>query len=1586
MALIWGALVLFQGFSSAATPGGTSIPNIASSSFTNLAGNRTADSNQTAVTVNHVVDINITPSHTEYLQAGKSIALQHTISNNSNIDDTIDMTASSPLGLTVEFFTSDGITPLVDNNGNGNVDTGILATGSSVDITVKITAPESVEPGPADETVITVSSGVDPSVMKSVTDSCTILKAKFWDPLVKSVEPPGQVTPESTLTYTNIFGNAGNIPAENVVITDILDANLIYIEGSATEPPGIQGTIIIYDPVIRTISWTIPSIPPGYTGQISFKARLNPQIPSDSDINNTIQLSSDQTPGAQVSNAAKITVVEQALRITKTANKKIAETGDYVVYTVEVSNVSKSMTAHDVIVIDDLPQGFRYLKNSSTLDSSDFPDPESGLPVRWRIGSLPPESKKTLTYRVIISIDAPLGNGVNTASVTGETLGGNNLFAGPSTSTVKVKEGILNSKGIILGRVFADENGDGMPDENEEGIKGARLYLEDGTYVITDEEGKFSIYGIEAGEHVLKLDPVTVPDGYDPVPVDSSFAGDGGSRFITVPFGGPARGDFALAPENKESISQDKGEEIPKKKKYTFGAEINSAPLPLETQILTMTADAEILEPADKSSLKKAWSDIVIRVPENADYTLEVNGAPVPADKIGKTIHEMERKILIHQYVSVALNAGINRILLECKTAEGVMIRKEIEVYAPGPPEKIVITPDKSDIPADSRTSVPFTVQLLDKWGKPSTDEQVITVITEKGTVLEEDIDPSSPGHQLKAKNGQTKFNLRSTLRTGADVIKILLGSEISASANVYFTQELRDWIIVGIAEMTAGKRDVEGNVEKITATDDFEEGIFRDERIALFLKGKVLGKYLLTAAYDSAKEKREELFQQVNPEKYYPVYGDASETGYEAESQDKLYVKIEKDRSSIMYGDYRTGLTQNEFSRYDRTFNGAKADIDTGRFSLKAFGSRTSQTVTKDELRGNGTSGFYFLSKSPVIENSETVRIEVRDRYHPEKVLSSVDKARYTDYTVNYTGGTILFDEPVPSQDENLNTVHIVITYESDDEGDEFYIYGGRAGVKFANGSELGVTGIVEEQELKDTTLAGADAKIRITARSEIRGEIAVSDTLDKERDEAYKVEMSSEPFDKLRTKMYYRSVGEDFQNPSMSGGETGTDKYGAELDYYLTNRTHILAESFVQNNKISGTELRSNSLGLSREFNRFSAEGGYKYLGEDRTDNNAKESQLVFAGIKGNITDKLDASLRRDQVVSSSEIEDYQTKTAAGLGYKITETTSAYITQEFQEGEENRRDATLAGIESRVTENTTLSSRYQIENSVSGERSQASLGLNNKWEIRKSLTINTAVERIQEIKGENGGDNTALSVSAEYLQEKDFKATGRYEIRLGENETTNLLTLNTGSRLSSSTSLLTNMSFWKSRKNEGNDSLIDALLGLAYRPLGKKSLYMLNTVQLKLNHQGSTATNDRSRSVIFSTEASYKISPRWTLLGKYAGKYTWEDIGGKDFKAYTDLIFAGVNYDITKKWDTGVYSKIMNQYQTKMHSTGYIVRTGYNIAKNMHLGIGYNSSELDDRDLSGGSYKARGMFVDMKIKFDEDSFKSIDKLKHVL
>ena len=1585
IALLMGAFVLLPGISWSVTPAGTDIINLAPADYEVGSNSYAATSNQTTVTVNTITSINITPPHTEYLQAGKSISLTHTVTNNSNIDDTIDIEAVSLLGLTVELFESNGTTPLTDTDNNGKPDTGLLALGSSVDIVVKTTAPLSAPVGQTDTTTITATSGIDPSKTASLIDTLTILKATFWDPLVKSVDPPGQVTQGSIITYTNTFGNDGNIPATNAVITDILDPDLIYIAGSATEPPGISGTVISYNPVTRTVTWTIPSIPAGYIGQVGFKATIGPDTSSDTNIENTISITSDQTPATQTSNTVTTAVVEQPLRIRKSANKEVAEIGDYVVYTVEVENASTTLTVDSVTITDSLPQGFRYLKDSSTLDDADFDDPETGSLTTWNIGTLGLQTTKTLTYRAIVSIDAPMGDGTNSASVSAKTSSSNNLFAGPAAVTVKVEEGVLNSKAIILGRVFVDLNRDNMPDTEEPGMRGVRLYLEDGTYVITDEQGKFFIYGIEAGEHVLKIDSATIPSGYNPVPLDSSFAGNGGSRFITVPFGGPARGDFGLVQDSQETgvIPADE-EKSPAgtKKKFTFSVGSNTAPLPLEKQIQGMPRTADILEPQDKTILDTSWSNIVVRVPSDTAYALTVNGVPLTEKQVGKIIEESRKKITIYEYVGIALSAGTNSIVLETEQADGSKQKKKINIHVPGTPEKLFISPDKADIPSDGETVVPFTVQLLDQWDNPVLNEHILTVITEKGVVIDLDLDESKPGYQIKAEKGKAVFKLRSTLKTGRDRIKVLLGSELEGHADIYFTPELRDWIIAGIGHLKIGDRNVSGNVEKITDSDDFEEGVYHEGKIAFFAKGKILGKYLLTAAYDSSKkEDKNDLFQQVEPNRYYPVYGDSSEIGYEAESQQKLYVKVERDRSYIMFGDYETDLTHNEFARYNRTFNGVKADIETEKATLKAFATETNQTVTQDEFQGNGTSGFYFLNRSPVIENSEKIVIETRDRFHSDRVLATVKKTRYADYDIDYTNGKLLFKEPVPSVDESLNPVFIVVAYESNDEGDEYYIYGGRASVRPHEKVEIGATAIVEEQNLEDNTLFGVDAAVKIAEKTELKGELAVSDTLEKGSDSAWRVELASEPLDRLLTEIYYRNVRENFDNPSMTGSEAGTEKYGIKAAFKATEKTVINAEGFVKDNKINETKLESSSIGVNHDFGRVSAETGYAYLREE--DEDTSTSQIVYAGASSQITDRLGASIRRDQVISSQEIEYYQTKTRLGLDYKLTENTKASVTQEFQEGDENRKDTTLVGIESRITENTTLTSRYEMENSASGERTQAGIGLNNKWEVRDGLTLNTNIERIQEIRGDSGGDNTAFALAAEYLPEEDVKITGRYELRLGQDETTNLVTFGAGSKLSDNTSILTKLSLWRSRKESGTDTLFDGLIGAAYRPLGRYSLYMLSSLRFKYDRMGSAITNDSTKNLITSHEATYKVSPRWTLHGKYAGKYTWEDFAGKKFTAYTDMILAGINYDITRKWGFGVHAKLMNQYETKMHSIGYIVSTGYNVYKNLYIGVGYNSSELNDRDLSGNDYKKDGFFIEFKFKFDENLLDSLGVFK---
>ena len=90
---------------------------------------------------------------------------------------------------------------------------------------------------------------------------------------------------------------------------------------------------------------------------------------------------------------------------------------------------------------------------------------------------------------------------------------------------------------------------------------------------------------------------------------------------------------------------------------------------------------------------------------------------------------------------------------------------------------------------------------------------------------------------------------------TGNAMIRVRFNERQSDEYKVWLEPAARDWILVGIAEGTAAYNTISGNMETATAADR-EEGLEQDGRVAFFAKGRIKGDFLLTMAYDSAREK----------------------------------------------------------------------------------------------------------------------------------------------------------------------------------------------------------------------------------------------------------------------------------------------------------------------------------------------------------------------------------------------------------------------------------------------------------------------------------------------------------------------------------------------------------------------------------------------------------------------------------------------------------------------------------------------------------------------------------------------------------
>ena len=169
---------------------------------------------------------------------------------------------------------------------------------------------------------------------------------------------------------------------------------------------------------------------------------------------------------------------------------------------------------------------------------------------------------------------------------------------------------------------------------------------------------------------------------------------------------------------------------------------------------------------------------------------------------------------------------------------------------------------------------------------------------------------PREPQVEIQ-QNGLALIELEPTTTTGYATIRVRFNERQSDEYKVWLAPSPRDWILVGIAEGTAAYNKISGNMETAAAAGR-EEGLEKDGRMAFFAKGRIKGDFLLTMAYDSAREKqdaRNSINGTIQPDQYYLLYGDSTEQRFEAASQGKLYLKIERRQFVALFGDFDTGF-----------------------------------------------------------------------------------------------------------------------------------------------------------------------------------------------------------------------------------------------------------------------------------------------------------------------------------------------------------------------------------------------------------------------------------------------------------------------------------------------------------------------------------------------------------------------------------------------------------------------------------------------------------------------------------------------------
>jgi uncharacterized repeat protein (TIGR01451 family) len=244
------------------------------------------------------------------------------------------------------------------------------------------------------------------------------------------------------------------------------------------------------------------------------------------------------------------------LYITLNASVKQARIGDLVRYTAIIENRGTTK-ANNYTLSNIIPQGFSYV-SGSVLAGGNKSDK-----VVWdtslNINELTLNSGESITIMYMLRVGVGVKRGVayetkasayrtpalidvdkisNTASAFVEILSNDPLF----------------DESLIFGSVYRDNNLNGVQDEGEKGIPGAKIVTVEGYVIITDQFGRYHLLNILGGEwgigrnFIMKVDPSSIPKG---------------SKFTTtnpllrrITPGIPVRFDFGVAFDEKEDIGE----------------------------------------------------------------------------------------------------------------------------------------------------------------------------------------------------------------------------------------------------------------------------------------------------------------------------------------------------------------------------------------------------------------------------------------------------------------------------------------------------------------------------------------------------------------------------------------------------------------------------------------------------------------------------------------------------------------------------------------------------------------------------------------------------------------------------------------------------------------------------------------------------------------------------------------------------------------------------------------------------------------------------------------------------------------------
>jgi len=1334
--------------------------------------------------------------------------------------------------------------------------------------------------------------------------------------------------------------------------------------------------------------------------------------------------------------------VIQGLSLQKKADVVKAFIGDVLTYEITLHNVT-GVALPNAQIHDQLPPGIRYEAGSALVNDKAVSDPEGapGPLLRFDIPAVAPGGRATVRYTSRVLAAAPIDTPAVNRAWAVAALSSGVVSSNEAMAKVSIEGGVFSAEAFAFGKVFMDCNANGLQDAKEPGVPRVRLFLEDGTTVRTDPDGKWSLHGLRALTHALRLDPGTLPPGVYPRAATQRHMGQADSQFLDIKRGEWRKANFPVGPCSVATEPVALAAPPVVSAPTVTDATPSDTERPWDDRISEASSDPEFLNLSEGQILLSDVLTVRLKGPAVQPLLLSVNGRLVDASRIGKRLHIAQTQTRALEYVGVTLQAGSN--LLEIQTRDGSGQLKTISartVTAPGALHAIAFELPAT-APADNSSPVSVVLRLQDANGIAVAQRTMLTLEAEGAHWEQADLNPREAGIQIVVEGGEKSLVLVPGAQTGTATVRAQAGT-LSASASIVLLPNLQALTGIGVLEGVlhlGAQQTLElGNAPAGSAFEEelmsISQGASASEdlrgRSAFYFRGAVQGTYLMTLAFDSEKGrpgKQPPLFRDLDPERYYPVYGDSAETTLDAPSRQRLYLRVDHQRSYLLLGDYQvdngSGPTARRLSRVNVRKTGLQHVWEDESIRIGSHASSDSSHQQVEEFLSSGVSGpFVLAAQGPIVENSERVELLVRDRLQPNRVVSTRVLNRLVHYNLNTFTGSLMLTAPLASLDSDLNPQSIRIGYSIETGGASYWVGGVAGERKLANGVWVGAVAERDESPGQGRAIDALtlrriiDAQTHwrtewVTTHSDLHGSGQATGASFQHQSKQLDVELSA------------HTSAAEFDNPSAAVRPGQTDvlarvSYALRPDLQLRSELRYSGalEPTADRIRMDAIESVSTSLrhilspevtaewglhsGRSEEMmdrTMPSLGGRLQALPDLRPIAPAQQSARWRVLVTPNAVPGLGVFLESEHDLQSAA------RQTVGLGanYAVGQKSRVYARYEAQTGlsdgatdaQTGQRNIGVLGFDSAYMEGGRLYEELRVNAVNEGEAGaaahatvQSALGVRNTWLYSPALRLTGGFEQQKTWvrRGSvHGADARTLTLAADWpgiaAEKQAWRAGIAAELQEGSERVSRRLTLTASNQLNPAWRILGKADANRATQYSGVSARQELRLqvGLAYRPIDNDRW---NTL-LRYERRSATSTNWLHQGVrarhsdIWSSHINYqpKIQHQWS--GRVATRITEDQWSHWAGRYAATLLHGRWTHDVLPRWDVGLQGGTWFDDRSRQQNLAGL-EIGYRVGKGLWCSVGYNAIGLRDAELAGADYLDVGWYLRMRFKFDERLF----------